>query len=130
MTLPSGGARIYGASPMRRLFLALVAVACVLPIAPFACDDTPRGEQGIDYLDDGSYYTVPPGPEAGADVYVPCVEDTDAGMCAQASSPTGTAATHLIVCTGGQTPAGIACVEPGDGSVTDAGTFCCTTGIL
>jgi hypothetical protein len=134
MSLPSSPLRSYGASAstMRRLLLAPVMIACALSLGLFmcaACDDTPRGEQGIDYVDDGGYYSVP-GNDASDDVFAPCAQDSDAGICAQASSPTGTPATHLIVCSGGQIPVGISCVQPGDASVTDAGMFCCTTGLL
>jgi hypothetical protein len=105
-----------------------------LALALAACDDTPRGEQGIDFLIDGAYYTVPPGPEASADVLIPCVEEKDsAGLCAAAVSASGTSAPHLVVCTAGQAPLDIVCVGPadaGDASTADAGAFCCTTGVL
>ncbi len=119
-------------------FLAVSGSSLMLALA--GCDDTPRGEQGIDYLSDGSYYTVPPGPDAGADVAVPCVEEKDpTGVCAQATSDNGTPATHLIACVDGQQPVEIVCVAAGSaadaGSAVDAsapggGAFCCTTGLI
>ncbi len=108
--------------------LALVALTSLAFGAFAACDDTPRGEQGIDFLADGGYYSVPPASEAGSDATAPCVEDGDAGVCAQVST-SGTPATHLIVCVVGTSPLDIQCVTP-PGAVPDAGTFCCTTGLL
>jgi hypothetical protein len=123
-------------------FLAVFGSSLTLALFA-ACDDTPRGEQGIDYLGDGGYYTVPPGREAGADVVVPCVEEKDpTGVCAQAASDNGTPATHFIVCVTGQEPVEIVCVGAGsagmpadaagaaDASTADGGSFCCTTGLI
>jgi hypothetical protein len=102
----------------------------VLPFAPAACDDTPRGEQGIDFLADGSLYTVPPTPEAGPDAIGPCTEAVDAGaICADLSS-SGTAYTHFISCTNGVAPFGLSCVATGAAVVNGVATFCCTTGLL
>ncbi len=121
----------------RSAFLALfaglpaAALLSVLARGVTGCDETPRGEQGIDYLIDGSYYSVPPSPEAGPDVFVPCVEKADpTGACAEATAAGGTPAPHLIVCVPGQSPLDILCAPPDDASTGDAGAFCCTTGVL
>jgi hypothetical protein len=112
--------------------VSLLGLSLALAVA--ACDDTPRGEQGIDYLSDGSYYTVPPARDAGADVLVPCVEEKDTtGVCAEATAENGTPATHFIVCVEGRSPVEIVCVAPvgaSDAALGDAGMFCCTTGVL
>ena len=97
---------------------------------PSACDETPRGDQGLDFLDDGGYYNVPPGPDAGADAHGPCANETDtAGTCAQASV-TGIPANVLVACSGTSPPAGITCATNGNSGDAGAVTYCCTTGIL
>jgi hypothetical protein len=124
---------------MRAPILVFVGIsACLGTLALTHCDDTPRGEQGVDFLSDSGYYTVPPEPDAGADVLVPCVEEKDtAGLCAEAIATNGTPATHLIVCVEGQAPLAITCVSVprSDGgadasAAADAGSFCCTLGVL
>jgi hypothetical protein len=121
---------------MRRVLLVLA----VLPLVPLplfvsfvsGCDEQPRGEQGIDYLIDGSYSATPPAQDAGTDAHPVCQEENGdpSGICAEAST-SSPPASHLIVCTGGHAPAQISCVA-GDGAdaSADAGTFCCTTGLL
>jgi hypothetical protein len=131
IALPSSRRPLYGALWMRVLLAPLLAASSALPFVVFspACDDTPRGEQGIDYLIDGSYYSVPPAHDASVDAHAPCAEEKDpAGICAQTSSA-GTPASHLIACTQGHGPAGIVCVVVDDASA-DGGAFCCTTGLL
>ena len=135
IALPFAEQRLYGAPSMRpRLLLPLAfAVLAPLPLVLLlsACNEVPRGEQGIDFLVDGSSYTVPPGHDAGTDARpsVPCAEEMgSSATCAQASSG-ATPARHLIVCADGGAPAGIVCVA-GPDAATDAGTFCCTTGLL
>jgi hypothetical protein len=112
--------------------MARVSAALLLLGVPCAsaCDETPRGDQGLDFLDDGGYYNVPPGPDAGPDAHGPCANETDsAGTCAQASV-NGTPAAVLVACTGTARPADITCTAPGQ--AVDGGliTYCCTTGIL
>jgi hypothetical protein len=117
---------------MRHLLATSLALggAFATLVGPFACDDTPRGEQGIDYLVDGSYYNVPPNPDASADAQGPCTEEADPnGVCTQISAA-GTAYTHLITCSAKESPYGLTCTEAGAASVSGVGTFCCTTGIL
>jgi hypothetical protein len=110
------------------LRLALLALPAFPALLASACDDTPRGEQGIDYLVDGSYTSVPPARDASVDAHGPCTEAADAGICAQTSSA-GTPATHSITCTEGRVPADIVCIAMDDASA-DGGSFCCTTGLL
>jgi hypothetical protein len=118
---------------MRALFHTTLFVAALAAsaTAPFACDDTPRGEQGVDFLGpDGSSDNVPAGPDADPDAHGPCVEESDAGAtCAQVSSA-GVAYGHLIACTAGVTPFDLPCIE-NDAGASDAGTtFCCASGLL
>jgi hypothetical protein len=95
-----------------------------------ACDETPRGDQGIDFLDDAGYYNVPPTPEAGPDAHGPCANETDpTGICAQASV-TGIPASVLVSCTDSTPPVGITCVSTGNAVDGGATAYCCTTGIL
>jgi hypothetical protein len=108
-----------------------LALLCLLASPSFAaCDETPRGEQGIDFLDDGGYYNVPPAPEAGPDAHGPCANETDtSGICAQASVQ-GTPYTNLVECTGSAPPAEIFCIasgKPEDGGIV---AYCCETGII
>jgi hypothetical protein len=117
---------------------SLVCISLLVPVAPVAlalslllsaCDETPRGDQGIDFLADGGTYSVPPGPDAGPDAHGPCANETDsAGLCAQVTV-SGIPATVLVACTGSAPPAVITCAPS---TVADGGlsTYCCTTGIL
>lgn len=110
-------------------FLALVVASPLL--APFACDETPRGEQGIDLVPPEGGFEDSGGPVLDAEV--PCREVGDAGPCAQALGQ-GSLYTHLIACTPGQSPAYIDCDEL-DASDPLAGedggaAFCCTTGLI
>jgi hypothetical protein len=120
---------------MRRALL-LLAVPPLVSVAFFTalvsgCDEQPRGEQGIDYLIDGSFSSTPPGHDAGSDAHPVCQEENDPrGICAEASTSVPPAS-HLIVCSNGQAPVGIMCVAgAGQDASADAGTFCCTTGLL
>jgi hypothetical protein len=113
----------------RSLLACVPLLLLALPPLP-ACDETPRGEQGIDFTADGSPYTVPAGPDAGPDAHGPCANETDSlGICAQVTV-SGIPAAVLVACTGSAPPAVITCA-PSTPS-TDAGlrTYCCTTGIL
>jgi len=120
---------------MRSSATAIVGSVAIFALAPFvlaplACSDTPRGDQGIDFLVDGSYYSVPPSPEAAPDSQGPCAEQADAGTARTQLSGHSTAYTHLIGCTGGQTPADLQCMSTGDTPAGGVATFCCTTGLL
>ena len=101
---------------------------CALP-AFLACDETPRGEQAILFLDDGSYYNVPPAAEAGPDAHGPCAEEAEAGVCAETSEG-GVPYDHLIECTGSSPPFGIECLA--NGSAADGGiiSYWCSTGVI
>jgi hypothetical protein len=114
--------------------LSLTTLACaplfLLVSSLFsACDETPRGEQGIDFTDDGSYYNVPPNPEAGPDAHGPCFDEADAGACALATV-NAIPYSVLVACSGSAPPAGITCIS--SGSANDGGViaYCCSTGIL
>ncbi len=94
-----------------------------------ACDDTPRGVQGIDFIDEGGLST-----DAGdanvSDAHGPCEETPDpAAFCAQQGGA-GTLYTHEIVCIDGAYPYLLDCNAPD--ATPDAGsqTFCCTTGLI
>jgi hypothetical protein len=116
---------------MRALFRSATVVATLAAsaVVPFACDDTPRGEQGIDFLADGSYYNVP-GTDADPDAHGPCVDMTDAAVCAQASV-NGVPYDHLVACAPGDSPFDLQCVAADDAGTSDAGAaFCCAGGIL
>jgi len=106
-----------------------LALLCLLASPSFsACDETPRGVQGIDFLDDGAAYNVPPPPEAGPDAHGPCWDQTDTtGICKQASVQ-GYA--NLVECSGSASPAEIYCI--GSGTPEDGGlvAYCCETGII
>jgi hypothetical protein len=118
---------------MRALFTAVLSLAglAFFAFAPFACDDTPRGDQGIDFLGpDGAYYNVPPSPEAGPDAHGPCTEDVDAGAICAELPTSGTPYDHFIACTGGQSPLELQCMSTGAAPVDGVATFCCTTGVL
>jgi hypothetical protein len=110
----------------------LVGLALVLFLAAplvYACDETPRGEKGIDFLDDGSVYSVPPSPEAGPDAHGPCANETDAtGLCTQAAVQ-GVPYPNLVECSGNAPPVEIVCLPgvPEDGGLT---AYCCETGII
>jgi hypothetical protein len=111
---------------LRRLLTLAVTSVFFLPLLPLACDQTPRGEQGIDFYGEGS---VDAG-EVLSDAQGPCKEETDTGgTCVQLGGQ-GTLYTHLIVCTGNQSPGGLYCI--GGEASTDGGvlTFCCETGLI
>jgi hypothetical protein len=118
--LPKGPSKVEG--------FALVAFLAA-PLF-YACDETPRGEQGIEFTDDGGYYSVPPSPEAGPDAHGPCANETDTtGICAQASEQ-GAPYPNLVECTGSAPPVEIECLPgstPRDGGVV---AYCCETGII
>jgi hypothetical protein len=108
--------------------LALVAALLLSPC--LGCDETPRGEQGIDFLDDGAAYTVPSSPEAGPDAHGPCSNETDtAGTCTSASVA-GVPYANLVTCTGSAPPAGITCIAAADAGQAGIASYCCSTGIL
>ena len=93
-----------------------------------ACDETPRGEQGIDFLEDGSYYNVPPAPEAGPDAHGPCGEEADAGPCSDVSEG-GVPFNHFIECAGAS-PFGIQCLPNSGAADAGVSTYCCSTGVI
>jgi hypothetical protein len=112
---------------MLRRFLALTStfmVVAPLAVVPFACNETPRGDQGFDFYGEGGA----DGGQVPPDAHGPCAEDTDpTGICSQIGQ--GSLYTHLIVCTGGQKPAEIQCDSLGTVSADGSSTFCCTTGL-
>jgi hypothetical protein len=113
---------------MHRPLALLTLVAAICPW--LACDETPRGEQGIDFLDDGAAYTVPPSPEAGPDAHGPCADETDtAGVCTNASVA-GVPFANLVTCTGSAPPTGISCISAADAGQAGLTSYCCSTGIL
>jgi hypothetical protein len=115
--------------PSKLKGLALVAFLAA-PLSSYACDETPRGEQGIDFTDDAGNYSVPPSPEAGPDAHGPCADETDTtGICTQASEQ-GVPYPNLVECTGSAPPVEIECV-PG-GTPQDGGliAYCCEPGII
>jgi hypothetical protein len=134
--LPPAASPLYGAGAMLASHLSstfvrtscAVALALLVSLAAFACDETPRGEQGIDFLDDGGLYTVPSNDARADDARGPCAENGDAEACAAATSE-GNAAPHLIVCAPGNVPIDLVCVTP-DASAPPDASFCCTTGLL
>jgi hypothetical protein len=120
---------------MRHRLLILLPVPLLAPLLLLlsGCDEVPRGEQGIDFLIDGSPYSVPSGHDAGrdatSDAEPPCIENAALSATCANSLSGATPAPHVIVCAAGSSPAGIVCV-PGPDASADAGVFCCTTGLL
>jgi hypothetical protein len=116
--------------PMRArlLSLSMVRATRFVALAALACGETPRGEQGIDFLAEGGLYTVPSNDAGPNDARGPCAENDDAGLCAQAIAK-GIPAPHLVVCAQGIDPIDLTCMML-DASAPDARTFCCTTGTL
>ncbi len=122
--------------PMPRLRLAAIPLFAVLVpafsvFAP-ACDDTPRGVQGIDYYDEAGLVEDDASDSSLPDVHGPCQETPDpTGYCTQLGGA-GTLYTHLIVCIDGADPTLLDC-ETSDASASSgnaATDYCCTTGLL
>ena len=116
---------------MRRSHLFMLLGGAFAPVVPvFACSDTPRGEQGIDFISEAGTYDVGFRQDVNPDAKGPCVESTDTSGLCSGVTVSGLSYSHLISCTGTQSPAFLACMPTGVPTTSGTTTYCCATGIL
>jgi hypothetical protein len=111
----------------------LVAPCLLAALLVAACNETPRGEQGIDDVVEGGEDAASP----TTDAHGPCQNEPFPSQQCLQQGGSGTLYTHLVLCEGGETPFLLDCngtdaSTVGVGGADDAGTaaFCCTTGLI